>query len=128
MQTRARRLRVLWYAIGHLLIGLVVVFSLMPNPPEGPDDPGNWSGHLLAYGTLMAWFAQLHERLAMRLAIALGFVALGVSMEFLQGLTDYRTYDVFDMLANTCGVALGLIASPPRVPNGLRGVERLLAR
>ena len=93
MQIRAPRLRVLWHAIGYLLIGLVVVFSLMPNPPEGPDDPGNWSGHLLAYGTLMAWFAQLHERLATRLAIAPGFVA-----------------------------------SPPRVPNGLLAVERLLAR
>ena len=35
---------------------------------------------------------------------------MGVALEFIQGWTGYRTYDPFDMLANTIGVALGWAA------------------
>jgi glycopeptide antibiotics resistance protein len=36
---------------------------------------------------------------------------MGIGLEFTQGWLGYRTYDPFDMLANTIGVALGWMAS-----------------
>ena len=36
---------------------------------------------------------------------------MGIGLEFIQGWLGYRTYDPFDMLANTIGVALGWMAS-----------------
>jgi len=45
-----------------------------------------------------------------RAMYAAGFILMGIALEFLQGMTGYRTFDVFDMIANTIGVALGWIA------------------
>ena len=44
---------------------------------------------------------------ASALAYGAGFIAMGVGLEFIQGMTDYRTYDVLDMAANSIGVLLG---------------------
>ena len=52
-----------------------------------------------------------------------GFVAMGIGLEFLQGLTDYRTFEVADMMADAAGVSLGWLAAPPRLPEMLRYVE-----
>jgi len=118
----------LWWGLGWALVALVIFFSLEPKPPEVPGDPGNWSGHLIAYGTLAGWFTRLlYARRSRLLALAL-LVSMGVVLEFLQGMTGYRTYDPLDMLANTCGVLLGLLLAPPRLPNGLPTVERWLRR
>lgn len=118
----------LWWGIGWALVALVVVFSLIPKPPEVPGDPGNWSGHLIAYGTLGAWFARLILRARGRLRAALMLIGMGVLMEVLQGLSGYRAFDVLDMLANSCGVILGMLAAPPRLPSGLPALERGLLR
>jgi len=55
----------------------------------------------------MFWFCQLYPKARTRVYYAAGFIALGVGMEFLQGMTDYRTFEVLDMVANTIGVSLG---------------------
>jgi glycopeptide antibiotics resistance protein len=61
----------------------------------------------------MFLFCQIHAR---RLAYALGFTLMGVTLEFLQGMTGYRSFEVLDMAANTGGVALGwLIGNHVRV-------------
>ncbi|MCX9155738.1 VanZ family protein [Niveibacterium sp. 24ML] len=118
----------MWWGIGWALVALVGVFSLMPKPPEVPGDPGNWSGHLMAYGALGAWFARLLLQGRERLRAALLLIGMGVLMEVLQGLSGYRTFDLLDMFANTCGVLLGMLAAPPRLPSGLPMLERWLLR
>jgi glycopeptide antibiotics resistance protein len=42
---------------------------------------------------------------------------MGIGLEFIQGMLGYRTYEVFDMLANTIGVLLGWAAAllAPRI-------------
>lgn len=118
----------LWWGLGWALVALVIFFSLEPKAPEVPGDPGNWSGHLLAYGTLAGWFTRLlYARRSRLIALAM-LVSMGVVLEFLQGMTGYRTYDPLDMLANTCGVLLGLLLAPPRLPNGLPMLERCVRR
>ncbi len=118
----------LWRAVGFVGVAGVIWLSLTPNPPDLQLDPGNWSGHGLAYAVLMGWFARVEPHGGARRSIALALCLLGVVIECLQGLTPWRTFDAHDMLANAFGVAIGWLASPPRVPNGLPTIERLLER
>lgn len=59
----------------------------------------------------MSVFCLIHDQWRRRLAYAAGFIAMGIALEFLQGMTDYRTFDVLDMLANAGGVLLALAAA-----------------
>ena len=109
--------RSIWRAIGFGLVMLVIWLSLTPRPIAIPVEHGDKLDHLAAYATLMFWFAQLDTRHRKRLAYAIGFVTLGVALEYAQRLTHYRTFEVADMGANTVGVLLGWIVSPPRGPD-----------
>ena len=126
MPVRSIALRRVWRAIGIGLIVVVIWLSLTPHPVEIPVEQGDKLGHFAAYGTLMFWFAQLDARHRKRLAYVAGFVALGVALEFAQGLTDYRMFEVADMVANAIGVLLGWISAPPRGPDMLGFLERRL--
>jgi VanZ family protein len=120
-------LRRLWRAIGVLLVLFVVWQSLAPHPIEIPVEHGDKFGHVAAYTTLMFWFAQLETRYHTRLLYAIGFVALGIALEFAQGLTDYRTFEIADMGADAVGVVFAWIVSPPRGPDMIGFVERILS-
>lgn len=119
------RLRSAWLTIAWLLIAAVIYLSLTPRPLEIPLDEGDKYGHLLAYGTLMLWFAQLYQR-GERWAATLALIALGVALEYVQRSTGYRTFDVWDMAADAAGVLIGLALAPPRLPNFLEVAERVL--
>ena len=93
--------------IGFLLIAGVVYLSLTPHPIEMPGEQGDKYGHILAYSTLMIWFAAIYKAWRKRLALAVGFVLLGIALEFAQRLTGYRTFDVADMVADAFGVLIG---------------------
>jgi VanZ family protein len=89
----------------------IVWLSLTPALSEVDMGQGDKLGHFGAYGLLMFWFAHLYAERKTRIAYALGFVAMGVGLEFAQGALGYRTYEVFDMYANTLGVLLGWAAA-----------------
>ena len=55
----------------------------------------------------MLWFCVLYRRSRVRAFYALGFVAMGIALEFMQGNLGYRTFELLDMAANTAGVMLG---------------------
>jgi VanZ family protein len=120
-------LRRAWRVIGVGLVLFVIWVSLTPNPIDIPVEHGDKLGHIAAYATLMFWFAQLHKRHRTRLAYAIGFITLGVALEFAQRLTDYRTFEVADMGADSVGVLFAWIASPPRGPDVIGFVERMLS-
>ena len=126
MLLQPKTLRRVWRAIGVLLILLVIWLSLTPSPIEIPVTQGDKLGHLTAYGTLMFWFSQLHRASHTRLIYVMGFVALGVGLELMQGETDYRVFEIADMVANATGVLLGLIIAPPRGPDVLGFLQRTL--
>src|SRR5207249_4449978 len=98
--------RRLWLLLGWGMVVSVVVLSLIPlevDLGEGRDK----LAHFAAYGGLSFWFGMLIEGRGRELRIAAAFALLGVALEFLQGLTDYRTFEVADMIANATGAALG---------------------
>jgi len=106
------------HAIGVLLVGSIVYLSLTPHPVELPGERGDKYGHVLAYATLMFWYALFYLRLRARMRLAVAFVCMGVALEFLQGLTDYRTFDVADMVADALGVSMGWLAAVLRLRHG----------
>lgn len=118
-----------WLALGGLWIVIVIILSLMPNPPDPLSfEQSDKLSHFLVYGCLMLWFCQLYTG-TRRWGLALAFVALGVGLEFLQGLTPDRTYEVLDMAANTGGVLLGWLLAATPLAQGLRAIEaRCLTR
>jgi len=120
------RPRQLWLVVGWLLVLLVIYLSLAPIAIEVPVDEGDKFGHVAAYAALMFWFANFFVTLSRRSMLAIGFVALGIALEFVQGWTGYRTFEVADMAADALGVAVGWVLAPPRLPNFLQRIENFV--
>ncbi len=97
--------------IGVVLIFSIVYLSLTPHPVELPGEQGDKYGHVLAYATLMLWYALIYPRQRERIGLAVAFVCMGIGLEFLQRLTHYRTFDVTDMAADALGVGVGWLAA-----------------
>lgn len=59
----------------------------------------------------MFWFCQVYASGKARLMHGIAFLAMGVGLEFLQGMVGTREYDLVDMLANAAGVMSGWLAA-----------------
>ncbi len=128
MESRAAPLRFkrLWITIGMGFVLLVIYLSLTPDPPDLGAPEGLKIGHVLAYCWLMLWFAQIQRPTRDRLLLAATLCALGVALEYLQGMTDYRGFEYSDMLINSAGVGLGLALARTPLQNGLRSLEEII--
>jgi VanZ family protein len=118
-------LRRVWLALGWLWVAAVFYLSLMPHPSE----PISFAGvdkleHGLTYAMLMLWFCQGYVEFRLRIRLFLSLVAMGVGIEFLQGLGSYRFFEYSDMLANTIGVLIGWGLAQTRMGYVLRKLER----
>ena len=111
-------------ALALLLGAVIVVLSLIPNPPGGAGGGalGAWLSHLvfgtdayadkaahaLAYtalsGSALLAYGRHRREAALTLCLLL---ALGGLLELLQAAGGVRTGDLTDMLANALGVAAG---------------------
>jgi VanZ family protein len=98
-------------AVGWAMVAAIVWLSLTPAPPKIDFQESDKVGHLLGYGTIMFWFSMLYFKARTRVLYAAAFVAMGITLEFAQGRLGYRTYEVFDMYANTLGVLMGWAAA-----------------
>ncbi|TDR38210.1 VanZ family protein [Tahibacter aquaticus] len=109
----------LWRAIGRALILLSLAIALVPAPRViGSVAFGDKIGHALAFALLMLWYAQLYAGPSRRLCAA-GLVLFGASIEVLQTLVPYRSGDLWDLLADALGVALGLLLAHTRLADVL---------
>ena len=71
--------------------------------------------HILAYFTLRSvWFLALQKQMGnlyFKLVLILSLIGYGIILEALQnGITNYRTGDILDAIANAIGVFTGLVA------------------
>jgi len=118
--------RRVWLLLGWGMVFSVAVLSLIPLDVDlghGRDK----IAHAFAYASMSFWFGLLFGGRLRQLGIAIAFAAMGVGIEFLQGLTDYRTFEVADMIANATGAALGWGAAQTPLRNALAWAESLLA-
>lgn len=67
--------------------------------------------HSLAYFVLtLCWLLTYYKKPEKKYIIVVACIALGIIIEALQmSLTNYRTGDYFDVIANTIGVFLALL-------------------
>ena len=91
-----------------ILLAAAVVVALVGASvlPVGhlPADPGNYLGHLSAYGAAMVALSGVARLRPW--AVAVGLIGLGVGIEFAQPFF-YRANHWQDMLANAIGVGTG---------------------
>ena len=115
--------------MGWVLILLVVFLSLSPKPPEVIEfEQGDKLGHLVAYLSLMLWFANVYPRRNQRVSLGVAFFAMGAVLEFLQRLSGYRTFQYSDMVANGVGIFLGWLLAKTWFGTFLVKLDKLLAR
>jgi VanZ family protein len=117
------KMRILWLAAGYSLIALVIFLSLTSSPVDtGLDLPyQDKLYHMLAYFSLMFWFAQIYHDRTKRNLMAVMFILMGMLLEYMQGFDPNRYSEFADMLANSMGVLLGLLLA-------LTGAKNLLIR
>jgi VanZ family protein len=107
--------RRVWVSIAWLLLILIIYLSLTPQPPEPVKfDNADKYEHAFAYATVSFWLCLIYRNTGARVLIIAGLILLGVFLEYAQGWTGYRTFDVQDMLADGVGVLAGwlLVLTP----------------
>jgi VanZ family protein len=121
------RFPTIWLTLGFLIIIAVIAVSLVPHPPHiGHLRGSDKLGHFAAYIAMTFWFAQIYTKNRARWAMALAFVMLGITLELLQRLGGYRTFEIADMEANAAGVLSALLLAQTRLSGVLAVVERSL--
>jgi len=121
------RYRWLWLTIGGLFIAVIFVGSISSIPIEIKTFLlQDKLMHVLAYGCLMGWFAQIYRHDLTRLILVVGFIAMGILIEFLQAMTPTRQFEVLDMIANTSGVVLAWALAYTWVGGLLAKFEKLI--
>ena len=114
------RLRRLWLFIGWVLVMFSVTVSLNDGGlPVVSDNINDKLVHMTGYGGLMFWFAQIYFQNKSRLIAAALLITMGVVLEFIQGATGIRVFEVADMVANTAGVFVGGLLA-------LMGLDKIL--
>ena len=114
----------LWLAIGFLLVGVVCFLTLTPSPPDMDDFPeGDKIGHFVAYSTMMLWFGLIYLRGKRYMRVGLAFIVMGIALELIQGMLNYRSFSYLDMGANACGVMIGWLFAGTRLAEALVYVE-----
>jgi len=123
------RFKRLWVGVGVFMVLAVFAGSLMSLPqPLKAVMLQDKVLHTLAYACLMGWFAQIYRHDLTRLVLVLALIAMGIFIEFVQGRTGYRHFDVLDMVANTSGVVLAWALAYTRVGNVLAWTEQTFCR
>ena len=82
--------------------------------------------HAFAYFVLMAWFGQIYHAPLQRNTFAFLFVALGLSMEYMQSFDPERMAEFADMVANIVGVLIGYMLTATRFKRTLLAIEKKL--
>ena len=114
----------LWYALGAVLILVVVIASLVPARDLPRLRVSDKVEHTVAYLGLALWFGGL-VRLRNYLRLALALLALGGSIEIAQGLMGLgREADWRDFLANACGTGIGMLISLAGLRHWVRWLEQ----
>ena len=116
----------LWAVAGWTIVAAIVWLSVTPSPPEFELENADKLEHLIAYGALTFWFCQLHASHRAQFAFVIGFIAMGIALEFVQGALAYRTYDTADMIANAIGALAGWAVARATGSGLFARIERLL--
>lgn len=120
----------LWVALWLAMIAVVIATCLLParDLPPTPFSQFDKIEHFSAYLAMSAYAGMLFARMRPQAIAAIGLIAMGVGLEFAQAnLTDSRSGDAADALANGLGALAGLFVARTPVALWLQRVDRRLA-
>ncbi|ALN83808.1 vanZ like family protein [Lysobacter capsici] len=120
----------LWVALWLAMIAVVIATCLLParDLPPTPFSQFDKIEHFSAYLAMSAYAGMLFARMRPQAIAAIGLIAMGVGLEFAQArLTDSRSGDAADALANGLGALAGLFLARTPVALWLQRVDRRLA-
>lgn len=117
-----------WLIVGYSLIAYVLYSSLTASPITMDVAFFDKYAHIFGYFVLMGWFMQIYHARKNVYICAAFFIIMGISLEFIQGMTSYRFFDVYDMLANTTGVLLAWVLGRTPFPDILSYIESKLLK
>ncbi|HEX5048757.1 MAG TPA: VanZ family protein [Gammaproteobacteria bacterium] len=115
----------LWLLTGLVLVAAVAVAELIPGPAVPNLGVSDKIEHASAYFVLTLWFAGLYRRHALPL-VAVVLFALGFALDLLQLTTKTRFFELYDVLANGCGILAALVLALLFLGGWCQRVERLL--
>ena len=101
----------LWLVVGYSLIAFVVFQTLTERPISVGMHLSDKYLHTIGYFVMMGWFVQIYHHKKSKLFWAVFFIGMGISLEFLQGWSGVRFFEVNDMLANGLGVVIAWLLS-----------------
>lgn len=127
---RALRWPALWIGGWAAMIAAVIAVCLLPAHDLPPVPSGfDKVEHFLTYAVLSGYGAMLFARWRPRWLAVAGLIALGIGVEFAQSaLTDSRSGDSADAVANSLGALAGLLVAVTPLGDLLERIERRLLR
>ena len=85
MNKKNLRYQNIWIFIGCFMIAFVVFETLTSSPIKPGFKISDKFMHIVGYFGMMGWFVQIFQKNRERLVLAIGFVILGIMLEFIQG-------------------------------------------
>lgn len=127
IEPRKLRFGWLWWLLGWVLVAATINESLQRDLwPVAKVMPSDKVMHFAGYCALAVWFAGVAHRSRYLIVGAL-LIALGGALEIAQGMMSQgRTADWWDFLANSLGIATGLTVAAFGLGNWMVWIERLL--
>lgn len=113
--------RLLWRALFALLLVAISCLALSPQPPQAISTGWDKSNHALAFASLAfsgVWALWQRPRQWPWLVIVL--LGYGIAIEIAQGFLPPREADWHDVVADSVGIALGLLAAWPITASAAR--------
>lgn len=123
------RWHVWWVALGALIMLWTLWMALTPDPDISLTFPyGDKLLHATTFTCLMGWWGNVYRGRRERGRAALGCLAFGVFIEFMQWLDPPRDADGFDVLADAAGIVLALLLLRTPLARVLHAIEHCLRR
>lgn len=121
----------LWCVLWLAMIAVVIATCLMPARDLPPPPFSNFDKieHFGAYLAMSAYASMLFARMRAQALATAALIAMGVALEYAQAtMTDSRSGDAADALANSLGALTGLFLARTPVALWLQRVDRRWAR
>ena len=119
-----------WITLGLLVVAAVFYLCLEEMPPPVPFISiipfQDKYIHFFVYMFLTWWFSRIYTRDKQLLIIFFTFCFMGLMIEILQTLTEHRTCELGDAIANTLGCAFGTWNLAGIFPRGLISADHTL--
>ncbi len=122
--------RNLWLILGVLYISFILAGSLLRVPDISimSFEYRDKVIHFAMYFILVGWFVQLYQKTSSRIIILAGAILLGMLIEYLQGMTAYRSFDYFDEIANSIGAMCAFLLARTSFASILSAIDSRLYR